>query len=458
MMRVRSDWLIVVVVLGLSGTVAAHAADRPDVVYILADDLGRNDVGFMGSKEIRTPNVDRLAAGGTVLKQFYVQPVCSPTRAALLTGRYPMRYGLQVGVIRPWANYGLPLEERTLPAALREAGYTTALVGKWHLGSFDQAYWPKQRGFDRFYGHLFGAIDYFEHIRDGKSDWYRDNEPLKAEGYTTHLIAKEASAVIREQPKDKPLFLIVAFNAVHAPHQVPREYARPYTNLRGVRRTYAGMVAAMDEAVGQIVTALDESGRRPNTLVVFSSDNGGPNPGRITDNGELRAGKGTLYEGGVRVCALANWPGRIQPGGTLDQPLHVVDWYPTILRLAGAKAEQKLPVDGRDLWPYLTEGKPSPRGEILINAEPTRGAIRAGDWKLVITETAAASRQGGGGGGGIELFNLRDDVSERTNLAESNPQKVAELRGRYEAYARTAAEPKNRGEGAAGAGDRADDK
>jgi arylsulfatase A-like enzyme len=430
---------------------AARAADGPDVVFIIADDLGRNDVGFMGGKDIKTPHLDRLARTGTVLRQFYVQPVCSPTRAALLTGRYPMRYGLQVGVVRPWSKYGLPLDERTLPQALRDTGYTTALVGKWHLGSHDKAYWPTSRGFDQFYGHLFGAIDYFTHIRDGAHDWYKNAEPLKVEGYATHLIAREAVRVIKEQPKDKPLYLQVAFNAVHAPLQVPEKYMEPYANLKGKRRTYAGMLAAMDEGVGQIVAAIDESGRRDRTLFVFTSDNGGPNPVNVTDNGDLRAGKGTLYEGGVRVCAFASWQGRIKPGSSVDQPLHIADWYPTILKLAGASLEQKQPLDGKDLWPCLTEGKPSPHEEILINAEPTRGALRTGDWKLVMSgeKRRAGRRQQGGGAGAtatVELFNLRDDPQEKNNLADKHPEKRNELRARYDAYAETAAEPRNKGE------------
>src|SRR6185503_11050984 len=184
------------------------------------------------------------------------------------------------------------------------------------------------------------------------------------------LIAREAVRLIREQPKDKPLYLQVAFNAVHAPHQVPPKYSEPYANLQGVRRTYAGMAAAMDEAVGQIVSAIDDSGRRERTLFVFTSDNGGPQPGKVTDNGELRAGKGTLYEGGVRACAFASWQGRVKPGSAVDEPLHIADWYPTLLNLAGASLEQKRPLDGKDLWPCLTDGKSSPHEDILMNAEP----------------------------------------------------------------------------------------
>jgi arylsulfatase A-like enzyme len=443
--------ILLLIVLGLSASVS-RAADRPDVVFIIADDLGRNDVGFMGGKEIETPHLDRLAGSGAVLRQFYVQPVCSPTRAALLTGRYPMRYGLQVGVVRPWSKYGLPLDERTLPQALREAGYTTALVGKWHLGSFDKAYYPTARGFDHFYGHLFGAIDYFTHIRDGAHDWYRNAEPFKEEGYATHLIAKEAVRMIREQPKDKPLYLQVAFNAVHAPLQVPEKYTEPYANLKGKRRTYAGMLAAMDEGVGEIVAAVDAAGRRDRTLFVFTSDNGGPGPGNVTDNGDLRGGKHTLYEGGVRVCAFASWQGQIKPGASVNEPLHVADWYPTLLKLGGAKLEQEQPLDGKDLWPCLTEGKPSPHEEILLNSEPTRGAIRAGDWKLVISggQRRAGRRQqqqgGGDGGPTLELFNLRDDPREKNNLADKDSEKLKEMRARYDAYAKQAVEPKNKGE------------
>src|SRR4051812_9009308 len=176
------------IVLPVVVMAAARSADRPNIVFFLIDDLGWSDVGFHGS-EIKTPNIDKLAAAGARLEAFYVQPVCTPTRAALMTGRYPMRYGLQVGVIIPTAEYGLALEEQTIPTALRDAGYSTFILGKWHLGSFDNAYWPTARGFDHHYGQLFGAIDYFTHIRDGKLDWHRDGQLLKEEGYTTHLLA-----------------------------------------------------------------------------------------------------------------------------------------------------------------------------------------------------------------------------------------------------------------------------
>jgi arylsulfatase A-like enzyme len=436
--------LVASLVLGPAG----RADDvRPNVVFILADDLGYRDCGFTGGTEIKTPHIDKLAAAGARLDAFYVQPVCSPTRAALLTGRYPMRHGLQVGVVRPWAQYGLPLEERTLAQALKDAGYATAICGKWHLGHFAPEYLPTRRGFDHQYGHYNGAIDYFTHLRDGGFDWHKDDKACRDEGYSTHLIAKDAVKFVADNAGKKPFFLYVPFNAVHAPHQAPDEYTKPYPNLKGERLKYAGMLAAMDEAVGQIVEAVEKAGVRKNTLFVFSSDNGGPQPGVVTDNGKFRAGKGTLYEGGVRVAAYATWDGHIQAGSTVTDPLHVVDWYPTLLKLCGAKAEQKLPVDGLDIWPTLTEGKPSPHDAILLNTTPNTGAVRAGDWKLVV-RTGTDDPDGGpakkDGKESVELFNLNDDPYEKANLADKNPEKVKELRATLAAFARQAVPPKNR--------------
>ncbi len=434
-----------VALLGVLLPAAARGADTPNVVYLLADDLGYADCGFTGGKEIKTPNIDKLAAAGAVLDAFYVQPVCSPTRAALLTGRYPMRHGLQVGVVRPWAQYGLPPEERTLAEALKEAGYATAVVGKWHLGHFAPEYLPTRRGFDHQYGHYNGAIDYFTHERDGGFDWHRDDKVCRDVGYSTHLIARDAVQFVKDTAGKRPFFLYVPFNAVHAPHQAPDEYTKPYANLKGERRKYAGMVAAMDEAVGQIVEAVEKAGVRKDTLFVFSSDNGGPQPGVVTDNGKYRAGKATLYEGGVRVAACVAWDGHVKAGSTVAEPLHAVDWYPTLLKLCGAKAEQKLPVDGLDAWPTLTEGKPSPHDAILLNTTPNNGAVRAGDWKLVVS-TGADDPDGApakaDGKATVELFNLNDDPSEKTNLADKNPEKVKELRERLAGFAKQAVPPK----------------
>jgi arylsulfatase A-like enzyme len=417
-------------------------AKKPNIVYIMADDMGYADAGFMGGQEIQTPHLDRLAKSGAVLESLYVQPVCSPTRSCLMTGRYVAHTGMYT-IVRPQAKWGLPLEERTLAVALREAGYTTAIVGKWHLGEFEEAYRPTRRGFDHQYGNWFGAIDYFTHQRDGILDWHRDDQPSHDEGYSTALVGKEASRLIKEQPADKPLFLYVPFNAVHTPLQVPERYLAPYAKLTGQRRTYAGMLAAMDEAIGQIVAALEEKKLLDNTLIAFSSDNGGFGPGRVTDNGPLRAGKGTIYEGGIRACAFATWPGKI-PAGRIKEPLHIVDWYPTLIKQAGGSLEQKLPLDGHDLWPVLTVGAKSPHDTLLLcGTVPKRVAIRRGDWKLLLNASAVGSEeepakgkakgQGRGKKKGAatssepELYNLAEDLGEKENLATKEPAKAAEL-------------------------------
>ncbi len=442
-------WLLAAIVVSPLPAVAADAP-RPNIIYLLADDLGYTDVGWHGD-EIKTPNLDKLANEGAKLEAFYVQPVCSPTRAALMTGRYPMRHGLQVGVVRPWADYGLPLEERTLPAALKEAGYETAISGKWHLGHFKPDYLPTRRGFDHQYGHYNGALDYFTHDRDGGHDWHRDDKANRDEGYSTVLLGDEAVRRIKEREKSKPLFLYVPFNAVHSPLQALDKDLEKYAHVQEKRRrTYCAMMSCLDDQVGRIVAALEEEKLRDNTLILFSSDNGGP-LGLGATNGDLRAGKGTLYEGGVRVCAMANWPGKIKAGTVVNEPLHIVDVYPTLLSLAGAKLEQKLPLDGRNAWGTIAEGKKSPRTEILHNTTPTTGAIRMGDWKLILNggeavddvETSGQPRRRQRMAGGVELFNIATDRSEKSNVAEKHPEKVKELKARYDALAAEAVAPKN---------------
>jgi len=414
---------------------AAPDAHPPNIVYILADDMGYGDPGFMGSKDLHTPNLDTLAREGTILSSFYVQPVCSPTRATIMTGRYVAHTGVYT-IVRPHAKWGLPLKERTLAQALQRAGYETAITGKWHLGEFEPDYRPMHRGFDHQYGLWFGMIDYFTHMRGGDLDWHRDDQPCHDQGYSTHLIAEEACRIIREHNPAKPLLLYLPFNAVHAPLEVPESYMRPYADLRPQRRKYAGMTAAMDEAVGQVIAALEAAKMRQNTLIIFSSDNGGPNPGRVTDNGPLRAGKGTIYEGGVRVCACVNWPGHIPAGKTIAEPLHAVDWFPTLVKLAGGSLEQDLPLDGKDIWPVLTLGAKSPHDALLLcGLRPDQAAIRMGDWKLLVgarDRGARASKKGPNRSETVELYNLANDLGEQQDLSESHPEKVKELRARLD--------------------------
>ena len=417
-------------------SLCAQAAKQPDIVFFLIDDLGYADCGFNGGKEIKTPNIDRLAQSGAIIENHYVQPVCSPTRSTLLTGRYPTHTGVYT-IVSPGAGWGLPLAERTLADALRSAGYRTALTGKWHLGEFEKAYQPNARGFDHQYGHFFGMLDYFTHERMNKLDWYRNGEPLKEEGYTTHLIAKEACKVIATGDQSKPLFLYVPFNGVHSPFQVPDSYLKPYAHLKGNRQKLAGMLAAVDEAIGQIEAALKQAGRLENTLIVFSSDNGGPSPG---DNTPLRDFKGSIFEGGTRAAAFATWPGRIPAGQRIRQPMHMVDWYPTLIKQAGGSLEQKLPVDGLDIWPMLTKQAASPHDAILsVSTQgPSRAAVRMGDWKLIVDGGAAdiappgkkKGKKAAGKYEAVALYDLSADPSEAKNLAEAQPERVKAMRAR----------------------------
>ncbi|MBC8468861.1 MAG: sulfatase-like hydrolase/transferase [Planctomycetes bacterium] len=420
----------------LNATNAKRISKKPNIVFILADDLGFKDVGYQGG-DIKTPHIDKLAREGTRLDQFYVQPVCSPTRSSLMTGRYPIRCGLQIGVVRPWAKHGLPLEERTLAEALKEAGYTTAICGKWHLGHLSSQYLPTSRGFDHQYGHYNGALDYFTHIRDGGLDWHRNDRPLRQEGYSTDLIADESVRIIKEHNISRPLFLYVPFNAVHSPFQATQPYIDMYKHITNKRRRiYSAMVTSMDDAIGRIVKALQERGLKRNTLIIFCSDNGGVQG--VADNGPLRGHKAQLYEGGIRVPAVALWPDVIKAGAVVKEPLHIVDMYPTLIKLAGARLEQPLPIDGKDAWPTITDGKPSPHEEILHNVTAAAGAIRRGDWKLVYNGSIGANNTGPVDKKVFELFNIADDPYEKSNLADKYPQKFQELKLRLEHYAKEA--------------------
>jgi arylsulfatase A-like enzyme len=424
--------LALAVMAALDG--AARAADapaRPNIVYILADDLGWKDVGFHGS-DIQTPNLDELAKTGLELQAFYVEPMCTPTRAALMTGRYPMRYGLQTAVIPSGGKYGLAKDEVTLPQMLKDAGYETALVGKWHLGHAETDMWPKQRGFDHAYGPLIGEIDHFTHTSHGVKDWYRNNEAVTEAGYDTQLFGQDAVAVIKAHDTTKPLFLYLAFTAPHTPYQAPEDYLARYPGIADpLRRAYAGQITAMDAEIGKVVAALDSKGMRDNTLILFSSDNGGTRSamfageGKVTgeippDNGPYRDGKGSNYEGGTRVVALANWPGHV-PSGKIDEMIHVVDVFPTLAGLSGGSTARSKPLDGVDVWPTLSTGASSPRDEIVYNIEPFRAALRKGNWKLVWKSLLPPK---------VELFDLAADPSEKTNLADSNPQRVQEMQAR----------------------------
>jgi arylsulfatase A-like enzyme len=435
---------VALTLMSLTTALGQAAAPRPNIVYLVADDQGWKDVGFHGS-DIKTPNLDRLAKGGARLEQFYAQPMCTPSRAALMTGRYPHRYGLQTLVIPSAGTYGLATDEWLLPQALKEAGYATAIVGKWHLGHADRKYWPRQRGFDHHYGPLLGEIDYFTHSAHGTLDWFRDEKPVKEEGYVTRLLGDEAVRVIEQSDRKTPFFLYLAFTAPHSPYQVPEDAMAQYKAIADpARRAYAGMITAMDTEIGRVIAALEKRKLRDNTLVVFQSDNGGPHSAKFTgevdmskstippDNSPFREGKATLYEGGTRVIAVASWPGRIPEGAVVDQPIHIVDMFPTLAGLAGASAGKEKPLDGLDVWPAISQGKPSPRTEVVYDIEPFRAALRQGNWKLIWRATLPSQ---------VELFDIARDPSEKSNLAGQNPDVVAKLKERIEVLSRDAVPP-----------------
>jgi len=440
------SWLSTGLSANAEGNKSASAeARRPNILHIVADDLGWKDVGFNGATDIKTPNLDKLAAEGAKFTQFYVQPMCTPTRAALMTGRYPFRYGLQTAVIPSVSAYGLDTTEWLLPQALKEAGYNTAIIGKWHLGHADKKYWPKQRGFDYQYGAMIGELDYFTHEEHGVLDWYRNNKPVREKGYTTQLLGDDAVKYVNAQDPNKPFYLYLTFNAPHTPYQAPKEYINRYSNIADpTRRIYAGMVTCLDDEVGRIIAALDKKGLRDNTLILFHSDNGGTRNAMFAgvmadmskvkipcDNGPYRDGKGTLYEGATRVCAFANWPGHIKPA-TVVELIHAVDIYPTFGALAGASTAKCKPLDGVNVWDTIAEGKPSPRHEIVYNVEPFRGAVRQGDWKLVWRTLLPFT---------VELFDLAQEPSEKDNLAAQHPDKVAELQQRLDELAKQSEKP-----------------
>ena len=369
--------------------VAAGNGERPNILFIVADDLGWGDVSYHGSV-IPTPNIDALAARGIEMDRFYTAPVSSPTRAGLMTGRYPSRFGIRKTVIPPWRDYGLDPEEQTLADMLAANGYAhRAIIGKWHLGHGRQAYYPLRRGFTHFYGCLNGALDYFTHEREGELDWHNDWESCHDKGYSTDLIAEEAVRCIGEYAPEGPFFLYVAFNAPHTPFQAPEDEIAGHispekfaalTPREKDAYTYRAMVTRMDKGVGRILEKLEKSGQLENTLVLFMSDNGGiPNLPGGSSCAPLRGHKGREWDGGVRVPAVLYWKGHFVEGIRSTQLAAFVDMAPTIAALVGA-GEPPCPYDGVNLLPVLTGKTTSFSRDLYLGC----GAAVSGDYKLIL--------------------------------------------------------------------------
>ena len=408
---------------------------KPNILFIVADDLGYADVGFQGCKDIPTPNLDSLAAAGVRFTNGYVSgPYCSPTRAGLMTGRYQERFGHE---FNPAGANGLPLTETTIADRFRAAGYVTGLVGKWHLGSLPQFH-PQKRGFDEFFGFLGGAHDYFR-----SAGILRGTEPVKDLDYTTDAFGREAVAFI-ERHKTEPWFLYLAFNAVHTPMEATDDRLAKFPRIDDPRRrTYDAMTLALDEAVGVVRRKLANTGLEKNTLVVFLSDNGGPTMPGTTINGSrntpLRGSKRTTLEGGIRVPFVVSWPGRLKPA-LYDQPVIQLDASATALAAGGGTTDG---LDGANLLPFLTGEKVGPVHDALYWRFGRQMAIRVSDYKLVRYDSTADTGAGRGRQPvtAARLYNLADDIGETKDLATALPGKVQELQARWDTWNATLVRP-----------------
>lgn len=404
----------------------SNKVQKPNIIIVLADDLGWGDVGYHGS-EIKTPNLDKLSKKGIQLNRFYTAPISSPTRAGLLSGKYPNRLGIREDVIPPWRDYGIESNEVLLPQELAKAGYDNrAILGKWHLGHSRKAYWPLSKGFTHFYGHLNGAIDYFTHERDGELDWHNDWESSYDKGYSTDLIAKHAVKCIEEYSKVGPYLLYVAFNAPHEPLQANDEDLKLYGfdeskprfgkdktgHGNNQQQTYSAMVTCMDRGIGKILDALDASGQSENTIFLFLSDNGTA----VGSSGSLRGKKFMEFEGGVHSPAILNWPARLQGGQIINQVIGFVDVMPTLLDVV--KQTSAVQFDGISMLPVLTGHKKTIDRKLYLGL----GAVVTNEWKFI--EKGHNSKMN------LEkdqLFKIDQDPSEENNVIEQNRNKGAEL-------------------------------
>ena len=431
-------------VVGVGGIVGLLSDDsfsgmpvRPDVLLFIADDLGWNDIGYH-NPEIQTPNIDKLAREGTVLERFYVNPTCSPTRASLMTGKFATTVGMDAPI--QWhTEGGLPLDERTLADHMREAGYQTYLIGKWHLGKTLPEQFPTSRGFDHFYGLLNGAIGHYDHVYSGGLDWQRDGKTVEEEGHATDLISREASNIIRARDPDRPLFLTVSFTAPHIPLEPPPGATDLYADIPDEnRRKLLGLITHMDSAIGSILETLEDERMTDDTLVVFMSDNGGQlYAGMLfefmlpalrdgaANNDPLRSGKGFVFEGGIRVPAALRWPGHIKPGSIVEQPIFVADLLPTLGEVAGNPIDEST-IDGQSQWYSITTGELRERRPFLVSNLGSQAWIDW-PWKLVmevslpmVPEFLRSTT--------YSLYHLEADPEERYDLSEQHPKRFEALK------------------------------
>jgi len=401
------------------------APSRPNVILIITDDVGYGDIGSYGAPDIKTPNIDSLAKNGTRLTDFYAAPNCSPTRAMLISGRYQQRYRIEnpLGAARTAQDLGLPATGRTLPQLLKNNGYRTGLIGKWHLG-YKPEFSPNAHGFDYFFGFKSGLIDYYQHTdQAGEHDLFENAQPTHVDGYSTDLFT-ERSVKFIEQNANQPFFLEVAFNAAHWPFQVPDQpstapgngrFVQPQEDPTNTRKDYAAILERADQGVGKILATLDRLGLARNTLVIYTQDNGGE---WLSRNAPLFHRKSTVWEGGIRVPAIFRWPGRIPAGKTSPQVGIMMDMTATILAVTNSPVPAEARLEGMNLLPMLQAGAPRTERTLfwrITGPARRQRAVRQGDWKLLLD------------GGNPMLYNLANDVGERNDLASQRTDLVRKL-------------------------------
>jgi arylsulfatase A len=429
-MRTAFSLLVVLACAAPAGAQAPAAVQaagsRPNVILIITDDVGYGDIGSYGAPDIKTPNIDSLAKAGTRLTDFYAAPNCSPTRAMLISGRYQQRYRIEnpLGAARsPSGDQGLRATGRTLPQLLKNHGYRTGLVGKWHLG-YKPEFSPNAHGFDYFFGFKSGLIDYYQHTdQSGEHDLFENGAPTHVTGYSTDLFTERSVKFIEQNAKE-PFFLEVAFNAAHWPFQVPdhpsvapdnARFVLPHDDPTNTRKDYAAILERADQGVGKILATLDRLGLTRNTLVIYTQDNGGE---WLSRNAPLFHRKSTVWEGGIRVPAIFRWPGRIPAGKTSSQVGIIMDLTATILAVTNSPVPAEARLEGINLFPLLQEGAPRTERTLFwrITGQARRQrAVRQGDWKLLLD------------GGVALLYNLANDIGERTDLASQRTDLVKKL-------------------------------
>lgn len=422
-------------ILGLTFSLPA-AAESPNVLILLADNLGYGDVGCFGNADVKTPHLDQLAKQGTRLTSFYTaSPTCTVSRACLLTGRYPQRHGLINQLPGLKGNYGpgLNQSEILLPQVMKKKGYRTGCFGKWNIG-FAKGSRPTERGFDEFFGHVSGNIDYYSHVYNGKLDTYRGTKSVRVEGYSTDLFADATIDFIRRHRKSK-WFAYLPFNAPHYPNpknkkpdqpciwQAPESAFKAYgwsPDEKEEKRRYLAVITAMDQAIGRVLKALDDLKLTQNTVVIFYSDNGAfmlSNRGKeVASNAPFRNGGVTLYEGGIRAPCIVRWPGHVKAGATLDEPLMSLDWFPWCARLSGGDLPRNRTIDGRDPQGVLVDGKKSTH-EAMYFEYRNHQAMRKGRYKIVREKPNSA----------FALYDLQSDPGEKKNLAKQKPEVLAQM-------------------------------